>query len=241
MCPVEGVLEPGGLWPGRHGRVPCEAGQGSVSVDGCPSAWGRWGLAPMGFLIPTGQVQESAACTGLLRSPQSERGCLWVLETKPPTSPSFVGSCRRMSSQGGAPRSLRRIVQGFMVLSVGQGTGSCPQGAPVSYQPTWLDCPTRRHMYLCLPPRSPQEASSPLGARSLPPPAGPWSLLHSVQCGVPQHSQGQKLMWEQGVQPGLSVCLWGAGGNRSPLSVVTSCPYSCVQREASSISSVLWF
>lgn len=185
MCPVEGVLEPGGLWPGRHGRVPCEAGQGSVSVDGCPSAWGRWGLAPMGFLIPTGQVQESAACTGLLRSPQSERGRLWVLETKPPTSPSFVGSCRRMSSQGGAPRSLRRIVQGFMVLSVGQGTGSCPQGAPVPYQPTWLDCPTRRHMYLCLPPpeahRRPPLLWGPGHYRPLLAP-GPSCTLYSVGC-----------------------------------------------------------
>lgn len=43
-------------------------------------------------------------------------------------------------------------------------------------------------------PRSPHEASSPLGARPLPPLAGPWSLLHSVPSGVPQCSQGEKLM-----------------------------------------------
>lgn len=56
---------PGGLWPGRHGRVPCVAGQGSVSVEGCPSAWGRWGLAPMGFLTPPGRF----------RSPQPALDC----------------------------------------------------------------------------------------------------------------------------------------------------------------------
>lgn len=49
-------------------------------------------------------------------------------------------------------------------------------------------------MYLCLLPRSPHEASSPLGARPLWPLAGPWSLLHSVQSGVPQHSWGEKLV-----------------------------------------------
>lgn len=41
-----------------------------------------------------------------------------------------------------------------MVLSVGQGTGSHLQGTPVLSQPAWLDCPTRRHMYLCLLPKA---------------------------------------------------------------------------------------
>lgn len=76
-------------------------------------------------------------------------------------------------------------------------------------------------MYLCLLPRSPHEASSPLGARPLQPLAGPWSLLHSAEPGAPGHSQGEKLAWEQGAQPVPGVCPLGAGSSSSPLSVVT--------------------
>lgn len=69
-------------------------------------------------------------------------------------------------------------------------------------------------------PQSPHEAASPLGARPLPPLAGPWYLLHCAEPEAPWHSQGEKLAREQGAQPVPDVCPWGAGSSSSPLSVV---------------------
>lgn len=75
MCPVEGVLEPQRPvareawqdtmcdWAGECQRVK--------AAPLCGADWGRWGLAPMGFLsyIPTRQVQESPPCTGTFKEP----------------------------------------------------------------------------------------------------------------------------------------------------------------------------
>lgn len=86
------------MCPRRRGRTACVAGQGSVKASLREAEWGRWGLAPMGFLshIPTRQAQESPACTVLFKGPQIlER--VWVLETKPPEG-------REPDSQAPAPR-----------------------------------------------------------------------------------------------------------------------------------------
>lgn len=77
-------------------------------------------------------------------------------------------------------------------------------------------------MYLCLLPRSPHEASFPPAVRLLPP------LVPLALCTVwgataqpGREADVFRRLWEQRAQPVLSVCPWGAGSNRSPLSVVT--------------------
>lgn len=164
------------------------AGQGSVSVEGCPSARGRWGLAPMGFLTPTGQVQESTACTGLLRSPQTKRGCLWVLETKPPegrtrlTSPSFAGSCRRMSPQGGA-QEPQTSSSGFHGAICGAGDRELSTGRPCPLPAHLAGLPHQEtHVSMSAPPeahRRPPHLSGPGHYRPLLAP-GSSCTLYSV-------------------------------------------------------------
>lgn len=81
-----------------------------------------------------------------------------------------------------------------MVLSVGQGMGSCPQGIPAPYQPIWLDCPTRRHVSMSAPPEAHMRPPLLLGPGHYRPLLAPGPSCTLVQSGVPQCSQGEKLM-----------------------------------------------
>lgn len=101
--------------PQRRGRISCVAGQGSVKAASLREAeWGRWGLAPMGFLshIPTRQAQESPACTVLFKGPQ-------ILER--------VSGCWRPSLQRGENLIHRPRLLGFLQENEIPGRG--PKGA----------------------------------------------------------------------------------------------------------------
>lgn len=77
--------------------------------------WGRWGLAPMGFLsyIPTRQAQESPACTGLFKEPQN--------------SGESVSGCWRPSLQRGENLIHRPQLLGLLQENEIPGRG--PTGA----------------------------------------------------------------------------------------------------------------
>lgn len=101
------------MCPRRRGRTACVAGQGSVKASLREAEWGRWGLAPMGFLshIPTRQAQESPACTVLLKGPRSWREC----------------GCWRPSLQRGGNLIHRPQLLGFLQENEIPGRG--PKGA----------------------------------------------------------------------------------------------------------------
>lgn len=101
------------------------------------------------------------------------------------TSPRVSSSCRENEFPGRGLQSLRRVVQGFMVLSVGQGGKGAVHRAPLSLTgpPGWTAPPGETSIYVC-PPEAHRRPPLLLGPGHYRPllARGPSCTLYSVGC-----------------------------------------------------------
>lgn len=172
--------------------------------------WGRWGLAPMGFLshIPTRQAQESPACTVLFKGPQIlERvsGC-WRPSLQRGGNlihrPQLLGFLQENEIPGRGPKGAQASSSGFHGAICGAGDREPSAGHSCPFPACLVGLPHQETHVSMSAPQSPHEASSPLGGQATT--ATRWTLVPLALCRA----------WGAMAQPGREAGT-GAGSSAS--------------------------
>lgn len=114
-----------------------------------------------------------------------------------------------MRSQGGAPKEPQASSSGFHGAICGAGDREPSAGHSCPFPACLVGLPHQETHVSMSAPQSPHEAASPLGARPLPPLAGPWCLLHCAEPG--RHGTARERSWHGSRE--LSQCpVFALGG-----------------------------